>query len=106
VVNRPARRRRLLQADVRAVFLRTGGDCEQYVEDGLDFTSAVPHAGRFLLLTTPHYVRRPAKQIQRMGQGGTRDPYRHLPVVAILLGAIVVSGQDPMPSKFASNRRW
>ncbi|MGA3088136.1 MAG: toll/interleukin-1 receptor domain-containing protein [Terriglobales bacterium] len=39
--------------------LKPGGDWERYIEDGLDETSAVPDAGRFLLLMTPHSVRRP-----------------------------------------------
>lgn len=39
--------------------LKTGGDWERYIEDGLDFASSVPDAGRFLLLLTPHSVRRP-----------------------------------------------
>jgi hypothetical protein len=39
--------------------LKPGGDWERYIEDGLDSTSAVPNIGRFLLLMTPHSVRRP-----------------------------------------------
>lgn len=39
--------------------LKPGGDWERYIEDGLDFASAVPEAGRFLLLLPPHSVRRP-----------------------------------------------
>jgi hypothetical protein len=39
--------------------LKPGGNWEAYIEDGLDFVSAVPDAGRFLLLLTPHSVRRP-----------------------------------------------
>jgi hypothetical protein len=39
--------------------LKPGGDLERYIEDGLDFASAVREAGRFLLLLTPHSVRRP-----------------------------------------------
>lgn len=39
--------------------LKPGGDWERYIEDGLDFVSAVPDVGRFLLLLTPHSVRRP-----------------------------------------------
>ena len=39
--------------------LKAGGDWERYIEDGLDFASAVPDAGRFLLLLTSHSVRRP-----------------------------------------------
>lgn len=38
--------------------LKPSGDWERYIEDGLDFASAVPNAGRFLLLMTPHSVRR------------------------------------------------
>ncbi len=39
--------------------LKAGGDWERYIEEGFDFASAVPGAGRFLLLMTPHSVRRP-----------------------------------------------
>ena len=38
--------------------LYTGGDWERRIEQGLDFVSAVS-GGRFLLLMTPHSVRRP-----------------------------------------------
>jgi WD40 repeat protein len=52
-----------LEADHEVWFdtarIRPGADWEQYVQDGLDFASAVPDAGRFLLLMTPHSVRRP-----------------------------------------------
>jgi WD40 repeat protein len=40
-------------------FLRVGGDWEQYITDGLDWVAAVPDEGCFLLLMTPHSVRRP-----------------------------------------------
>jgi WD40 repeat protein len=39
--------------------LRPGGDWERYIEEGFDWSSAVPGEGRFLLLLTPHSVRRP-----------------------------------------------
>jgi WD40 repeat protein len=39
--------------------LKPGRDWEQYIEEGIDWVSAVPDAGRFLLLMTPHSVRRP-----------------------------------------------
>ena len=38
--------------------LRPGGDWEQYIENGLDWASAV-EGGRFLAVMTPHSVRRP-----------------------------------------------
>jgi WD40 repeat protein len=40
-------------------YLRVGGDWEQYIADGLDWAAAVPGTGCFLLLMTPHSVRRP-----------------------------------------------
>src|SRR6185295_17327102 len=39
--------------------LKPGRDWERYIEDGLDWASSVPDEGRFVLLMTPHSVRRP-----------------------------------------------
>ena len=39
--------------------LKPGGDWEDYIEDGLDWASASPSEGRFVLLLTPHSARRP-----------------------------------------------
>ena len=39
--------------------LKTGGDWERYIEEGLDRASSDLNTGRFLLLMTPHSVRRP-----------------------------------------------
>jgi hypothetical protein len=39
--------------------LKPGGDWERYIEDGFNHVSAIPEEGRFLLLMTPHSVRRP-----------------------------------------------
>jgi hypothetical protein len=39
--------------------LKPGRDWVHYIEDGLDWVSADPDAGLFLLLMTPHSVRRP-----------------------------------------------
>ena len=39
--------------------LRPGGDWERYIEEGLEFASREIESGRFLLLMTPHSVRRP-----------------------------------------------
>ena len=40
-------------------YLKVGSDWEQYIADGLDWVAAVPGTARFLLLMTPHSVRRP-----------------------------------------------
>src|ERR1017187_9972831 len=37
--------------------LKPGADWERYIEEGLDWVSAAP--GKFLMLLTPHSVRRP-----------------------------------------------
>lgn len=39
--------------------LKTGGDWEKYIEEGLDWVSEMPEEGRFVLLMTPYSVRRP-----------------------------------------------
>ncbi len=39
--------------------LKPGGDWEAYIEEGIDWVSEVPDAGRVVLLMTPHSVRRP-----------------------------------------------
>ena len=39
--------------------LKPGGDWETYIEEGLEWVSEVPDEGCFILLMTPHSVRRP-----------------------------------------------
>jgi hypothetical protein len=39
--------------------LKPGGDWERYIDDGLNWASDAPDEGRFVLLMTPHSVRRP-----------------------------------------------
>jgi hypothetical protein len=39
--------------------LKPGGDWEAYIAEGLEWVSKIPKEGRFLLLMTPHSVRRP-----------------------------------------------
>jgi len=39
--------------------LKPGGDWERYIEEGFEFASKDSESGRFLLLMTPHSVRRP-----------------------------------------------
>lgn len=39
--------------------LRPGGDWERYIEEGFERVSKDSESGRFLLLMTPHSVRRP-----------------------------------------------
>jgi len=62
--------------------LKTGGDWERYIEDGLDFASAVPELGRFLLLMTPHSVRRPDGYcLNELARALTRN----LPVIPVMV---------------------
>ena len=65
--------------------LKTGGDWERYIEDGLDWTSADLNAGRFLLLMTPHSVRRPngycLNEIARAHS-------RNLPIIPVMVSSI------------------
>jgi WD40 repeat protein len=65
--------------------LKVGRDWERYIEDGLDWASAVPGEGRFLLLLTPHSVRRPG--------GYCRDELaraygRNLPIIPVMLSTV------------------
>jgi WD40 repeat protein len=39
--------------------LKPGGDWERYIEEGIEWVSETPGEGRFVLLMTPHSVRRP-----------------------------------------------
>lgn len=39
--------------------LKSGQDWEAYIEEGLDWVSEIPNAGRVVLMMTPHSVRRP-----------------------------------------------
>jgi hypothetical protein len=65
--------------------LKARGDWERYVEDGLDFASAVPDAGRFLLLLTPHSVRRPRGYcLNELA----RAYGRNLPVIPVMVSTV------------------
>jgi len=65
--------------------LKTGGDWERYIEDGLDFCSAVPDCGRFLLLMTPHSMRRPNGYcLNELA----RAYGRNLPVIPVMISTV------------------
>ena len=65
--------------------LRPGGDWERYIEDGLDWSSGVPGEGRFLLLLTPHSVRRPDGYcLNELARAFTRN----LPIVPVLVSTV------------------
>ena len=65
--------------------LRPGGDWERYIEEGFEFASKDNESGRFLLLMTPHSVRR-------------RDGYclnelaraygRNLPIIPVMVSSV------------------
>ena len=65
--------------------LKTGGDRERYIEDGLDFASGVPDCGRFLLLLTPPSVRRPNGYcLNELA----RSFGRNLPVIPVMVSTV------------------
>ena len=65
--------------------LKASGDWERYIEDGLDFASAVPEAGRFLLLMTPHSVRRPEGYcLNELARAFGRN----LPVIPVMVSTV------------------
>ena len=65
--------------------LKAGGDWERYIEQGLEFASAIPGAGRFLLLMTPHSVRRPDGYcLNEIARALGRD----LPVIPVMVSDV------------------
>src|SRR5229473_1184848 len=65
--------------------LKPGGDWERYIEDGLNWASAAPNEGRFVLLMTPHSVRRPdgycLNELARAGD-------RRLPIIPVMVAKV------------------
>jgi hypothetical protein len=65
--------------------LKPGGDWERYIEEGLDFASAVPESGRFLLLLTPHSVRRPDGYcLNELARAYSRN----LPIIPVMVSTV------------------
>jgi WD40 repeat protein len=65
--------------------LKPGGDWEQYIEDGLDWASASPGDGRFILLMTPHSVRRPHGYcLNELARAWSR----HLPIMPVMVAEV------------------
>jgi hypothetical protein len=65
--------------------LKVGGDWERYIEDGLDWASASPGKGRFVLLMTPYSVRRPDGYCLNEL---TRAWDRHLSIIPVMLVSV------------------
>lgn len=65
--------------------LETGGDWERYIEDGPNWASAVPDSGRFLLLMTPHSVRRPNGYCLNEL---SRTFSRNLPIIPVMVSTV------------------
>lgn len=64
--------------------LKPRGDWEQYIEDGLNWSSASGE-GRFLLLLTPHSVRRPNGHcLNELARAFGRD----LPIIPVMLSTV------------------
>jgi hypothetical protein len=65
--------------------LKPGGDWERYIEDGLDWASASPGEGRFVLLMTPHSVRRPEGYcLNELARAWSR----HLPIIPVMVAEV------------------
>lgn len=65
--------------------LRPGGDWEQYIEEGLEWTAEEPGGGRFVLLMTPHSVRRPDGYcLNELARAIDRE----LPVVPVMVDTV------------------
>lgn len=76
--------------------LKPGGNWERYIEDGLDFASAVPGTGRLLLLMTPHSVRRPNGYcLNELARAFDRN----LPVIPVMVSTVE-------PPLSISNLQW
>ena len=67
--------------------LKPGGDWERYIEDGLDWASAVPGEGRFLLLLTPHSVRRGRPNGYCLNELA-RAFGRNMPIIPVMLSTV------------------
>jgi hypothetical protein len=65
--------------------LKTGGDWERYIEEGLDWVSADLNAGRFLLLMTPHSIRRPNGYcLNELARAVSRN----LPIIPVMVSSV------------------
>jgi len=75
--------------------LKPGGDWEQYIEEGFQFASEQIESGRFLLLMTPHSVRRPDPATTRSTQEFgyclnelARAYSRNLPIIPVMVSTV------------------
>lgn len=74
--------------------LKVGGDWERYIEEGFEFVSKDVGSGRFLLLMTPHSVRRPdpaSADRQRYGyclNELARAYGRNLPIIPVMVADV------------------
>jgi WD40 repeat protein len=74
--------------------LKPGGDWERYIEEGFEFVSKDSKSGRFLLLMTPHSVRRPdASEANRRNYGYclnevARAYSRNLPIIPVMVADV------------------
>ena len=65
--------------------LKPAGDWERYIEEGLEWTSERPGEGRFVLLMTPHSVRRPDGYcLNELARAMARE----LPIVPVMVAAV------------------
>jgi WD40 repeat protein len=65
--------------------LKPGGDWERYIDEGLERVSASGESGRFLLLMTPHSVRRPDGYcLNELARAFGRN----LPIVPVMVSSV------------------
>ena len=65
--------------------LKPGGDWERYIEEGLEFASKDNESGRFLLLMTPHSVRRPEGYcLNELARAYARN----LPIIPVMVSTV------------------
>src|SRR5271166_228103 len=65
--------------------LKPGGDWERYIEEGFEFSAKDVESGRFLLLMTPHSVRRPVGYcLNELARAYSRN----LPILPVMVSAV------------------
>jgi len=65
--------------------LKPGGDWERYIDEGLEWTAERPGEGRFVLLMTPHSVRRPDGYcLNELARAMARE----LPIVPVMVATV------------------
>ena len=74
--------------------LKPGGPWERYIEEGFEFASKDSENGRFLLLLTPHSVRRPDPAAANRRNYGyclnevARAYSRNLPIILVMVADV------------------